>query len=82
MRMREWVGDQSTADLCIGITQLDGDVTDQLVLETNSHDSRDCLNHGRFAVSDMPDSSCPKIIPQQPQLLPSQHTSIPKLIVA
>lgn len=48
--------------LGICITKLDGDVTDKLVLKTDSHDSRDRLDHGRLAVSDMADSSYPRCI--------------------
>lgn len=40
-------------DLCVGVTQLDGDVSLQLVLETDSLYTRDGLYDGRFSVSDV-----------------------------
>ena len=44
-------------DLGVGITQLDGDISDQLVLETNSLDTRNGLDHGGLSVSDVADGS-------------------------
>lgn len=40
-------------DLGVGITQLDGNVSDQLVLETDSLDTRDSLDDGGLSVSYM-----------------------------
>ena len=39
--------------LCIGITELDGDIANQLVLESDSLHARNCLNDGGFSVGDM-----------------------------
>lgn len=44
-------------NLGVGITQLDGDISDQLVLETDSLYTRDSLDHGRLSVSDMTNRS-------------------------
>lgn len=40
-------------DLGVGVTQLDGNVTDQLVLESNCLDTRNGLDDGGLSVSDM-----------------------------
>lgn len=40
-------------DLGVGVTQLDGDVTDQLVLESNCLDAGNGLDDGGLSVSDM-----------------------------
>lgn len=40
-------------DLGVGVTQLDGDVADQLVLESNCLDTGDGLDNGGLSVSDM-----------------------------
>ena len=50
-------GWREKTDLCVRITQLDRDVPDKFVFETDSHDTRNGLDHGRFAVSDMADRS-------------------------
>lgn len=39
-----------SVDLGVGITQLDGDVTLELVLETHSHHTRQRFHHCRFSV--------------------------------
>lgn len=44
-------------DLGVGVTQLDGNVSDQLVLETNSLDTRDGLDDGGLSVSDVADGA-------------------------
>lgn len=44
-------------DLGVGVTQLDGDVTDQLVLESNCLDTGDGLDDGGLSVSDMTNST-------------------------
>lgn len=44
-------------DLGIRITQLDGNVADQLVLESDSLDARDGLHDGRLPVGDVADGA-------------------------
>ena len=44
-------------DLCVCVTQLDGDVSLQLVLEADSLDAGDGLDDGGFAVSDVADGT-------------------------
>lgn len=46
------------AYLGVGVTELDGNVTFELVLESNRLHSRDGLDGLRFSVSDVTDSSC------------------------
>ena len=43
--------------LGVGITKLDGDIPDELVLKSDGHDTRDCLHDSRFSVCDV--SDCP-----------------------
>ena len=52
------MGSKYRTDLGVGITKLNCDVTDKFVLETDSHDTRDSLDYGRFTVGYMSDSSC------------------------
>ena len=44
-------------DLRIGVTELDGDVPDQLVLEPDRLNTRDGLDDSRLAVSDVTNSA-------------------------
>lgn len=44
-------------DLGVGVTKLDGDVADQLVLESDSLDTRDGLDDGGLSVSDVADGA-------------------------
>lgn len=44
-------------DLGIGITKLDGDIPNQLVLETNGLHTRDSLDNSRLSVGDMADGA-------------------------
>jgi hypothetical protein len=43
--------------LGVGVTKLDGNVTLELVLETNGLDARDGANSGRLAVCDVADGT-------------------------
>lgn len=43
----------TSEDFCIGITQLDGNISFQLILETHSLHTRQCLYHSRFTMSYM-----------------------------
>ena len=45
-------------DFCVGITQLDGDVALQLVLEAHRHDTRDGFDHSRLSMSHMANGAC------------------------
>lgn len=45
-------------DLCIGIPQLDCDVTLKLVLEADSLDTTDGFHHCRLSMGHMPDGTC------------------------
>lgn len=51
------LGVVAPVDFGVGVTKLDGNVADQLVLETNGLYARDGLDNGRFAVSDVTDRS-------------------------
>ena len=42
-----------TTDLGIGVTKFDGDISFQLILESNGSNSRDGSDSRRFTVSDM-----------------------------
>lgn len=44
-------------DLGVGVSQLDGDVSDQLVLESNGLDAGDGLDDGGLSVSDVADGA-------------------------
>jgi len=41
--------------LSVGITKLDCNVPDELVLKSDGHDTRDGFHDGRFSVGDMSD---------------------------
>jgi len=41
--------------LGVGITELDGNIPDELILESDGHDTRDGFHDSRFSVSDMSD---------------------------
>ena len=43
----------ASVNLRIGITELDGDIAHQLVLESDSLHARNCLDDGGFSVGDM-----------------------------
>ena len=47
----------ATVHLCVGVTQLDGDVPLQFILEANSVNSGQGFDDGRFAVSHVADGS-------------------------
>ena len=51
------LGVVALVDLCVGITQLDGDIPLQLVLETNRLHLRDGLDDGGLPVSDVTDGT-------------------------
>ena len=44
--------------LGVGITKLDSNVPDELVLKSDGHDTRDGLHNGRFPVGDVSDCPC------------------------
>ena len=51
------LGVVTLVDLGVGVTQLDGDIALQLVLETDGLDLGDGLDHGGFPVSDVTDGT-------------------------
>lgn len=48
---------EEIAHLGVGVTQFDGNVTFELILESNGLNSRDGSDSGRFTVGDMSDGS-------------------------
>lgn len=56
LRLSLWPPTMGT-HLGVGVTKLDGNVTLELVLETNGLDARDGANSGRLAVCDVADGT-------------------------